>query len=144
MYQSLNAFNVLDFVTSFIAPVSLKNIIVIINPSLFQYWLHIYYINNLHELYIYIFLLYMSIRISFDQENVTQIIIWRGHLTKIVSLVYVDSMKVIISGSTDESIRYMRLSFVEYLILIQRKHISLLHFYHCNVMISTYKVFLSF
>nr|XP_054759111.1 WD repeat-containing protein 64-like [Lytechinus pictus] len=40
-----------------------------------------------------------------DHGAVQQLISWRAHLSKIVSLIYVDRMKIIISGSTDGSVR---------------------------------------
>ncbi|XP_071484105.1 WD repeat-containing protein 64-like [Diadema antillarum] len=40
-----------------------------------------------------------------EQGAVQQLISWRGHLSKIVSLIYIDRMKIIISGSTDGSVR---------------------------------------
>ena len=42
---------------------------------------------------------------SEEQDLVKQVICWRAHLTKIVSLTYVDSLKAILSGSTDGSAR---------------------------------------
>ncbi|XP_074662420.1 WD repeat-containing protein 64-like [Tubulanus polymorphus] len=42
---------------------------------------------------------------SEDPEAIKQLISWRAHLTKIVSLVYVDSKETIISASTDGSVR---------------------------------------
>ncbi|XP_046579795.1 WD repeat-containing protein 64-like [Haliotis rubra] len=42
---------------------------------------------------------------SEEPDKLKQIVSWRAHLTKIVSLVYVDSLKCILSGSTDGSVR---------------------------------------
>ncbi|XP_071080173.1 WD repeat-containing protein 64-like [Haliotis cracherodii] len=42
---------------------------------------------------------------SEEPEKLKQIVSWRAHLTKIVSLVYVDSLKSILSGSSDGSVR---------------------------------------
>ena len=43
---------------------------------------------------------------SEEQDLVKQVMCWRAHLTKVVSLTYVDSLKAILSGSTDGSARY--------------------------------------
>ena len=43
--------------------------------------------------------------ISEEQDLVKQVMCWRAHLTKVVSLTYVDSLKAILSGSTDGSAR---------------------------------------
>ncbi|XP_052272714.1 WD repeat-containing protein 64-like isoform X3 [Dreissena polymorpha] len=42
---------------------------------------------------------------SEEQELIKQVVCWRAHLTKIVSLTYVDSVKAILSASTDGSAR---------------------------------------
>ncbi|KAK3093696.1 hypothetical protein FSP39_018996 [Pinctada imbricata] len=40
-----------------------------------------------------------------DQNSVKQMICWRAHLVKVVSLIYIESLKAIYSGSTDGSVR---------------------------------------
>ncbi|XP_048734937.1 WD repeat-containing protein 64-like isoform X6 [Ostrea edulis] len=42
---------------------------------------------------------------STEQNAVKQLICWRAHLVKIVSLMYIDKLKAIFSGSTDGSVR---------------------------------------
>jgi len=42
---------------------------------------------------------------SEEQELLKQVICWRAHLTKVVSLTYIDSVKAILSASTDGSAR---------------------------------------
>jgi hypothetical protein len=42
---------------------------------------------------------------SEDKNLITQVISWRAHLIKVVSLNYVDSLNAIISGSMDGSVR---------------------------------------
>ncbi|KAL4237521.1 WD repeat-containing protein 64 [Mactra antiquata] len=42
---------------------------------------------------------------SEEQEVIKQVICWRAHLTKVVSLTYIDSVKAILSASTDGSAR---------------------------------------
>lgn len=39
-------------------------------------------------------------------EMIKQVVCWRAHLMKIVSLVFVDNSRVVISASTDGSVRY--------------------------------------
>ena len=36
---------------------------------------------------------------------IKQMICWRAHLTKVIQLTSIDTLKAIISGSTDESVR---------------------------------------
>ena len=45
---------------------------------------------------------------SEEPDLVKQVMCWRAHLTKVVSLTYVDSLKAILSGSTDGSARYIK------------------------------------
>ncbi|XP_025104854.1 WD repeat-containing protein 64-like isoform X2 [Pomacea canaliculata] len=42
---------------------------------------------------------------SKEKETLRQVVSWRAHLTRVVSLEYVDSMKAIFSASTDGSVR---------------------------------------
>lgn len=42
---------------------------------------------------------------STEQNAIKQLICWRAHLVKIVSLMYIDKLKAIFSGSTDGSVR---------------------------------------
>ncbi|XP_071162911.1 WD repeat-containing protein 64-like isoform X2 [Mytilus edulis] len=42
---------------------------------------------------------------SNDPSAIKQVISWRAHLVKVVSLVYINSLKCILSGSTDGSVR---------------------------------------
>ena len=41
------------------------------------------------------------------QDLIKQVICWRGHLTKVTMLEYIDATKAIISGSTDSSVRFV-------------------------------------
>ena len=43
--------------------------------------------------------------LSDNKDLVKQMLCWRAHLTKIVSLAYIDSQQAIISGATDGSVR---------------------------------------
>ena len=47
-----------------------------------------------------------------EPEAVKQIICWRAHLTKVVSLTYIDAHKAILSASTDGSARFVLRSTV--------------------------------
>ncbi|KAL8568266.1 hypothetical protein ACOMHN_040839 [Nucella lapillus] len=48
---------------------------------------------------------FMEDRTSPDADALKQVLCWRAHLTKVVSLQYVDSLKAILSASTDGSVR---------------------------------------